>query len=203
MSETVGVTKHRFTVEEFHKMGEAGIFGADDRVELIDGEVVEMAAMGDRHVECVMRLNRLLSRWAFLGTAEDTGVAEGILFVSPQSSLRISGYGEPQPDLVLLRRYEGRTGTPVPEEALLVVEVADTSLDYDREWKLPLYAAAGIPEAWLVDLTEDRVEVHSAPESGGTGYGTVSRYARGEKVASATVPGLTFDAAEALPPGKY
>ena len=163
MSEAVSVTKHRFTVEEYHKMGEAGIFDENDRVELIEGEVVEMAAMGDRHVECVMRLNRLLSRWAFLETSEETSVAEEeTLFVSPQSSLRVSGYGEPQPDLVLLRRREGRAGTPIPEETLLVVEVADTSLAYDRQRKLPLYAAAGIPEAWLVDLTEDRLEVHSA-----------------------------------------
>jgi Uma2 family endonuclease len=202
MSEVVSVTKHRFTVEEYHKMGEAGIFGGDDRIELIDGEVVEMAAMGDRHVECVMRLNRLLSRWSFLEVPEEIDLVEGeTFFVSPQSSLRVSGHGEPQPDLVLLRRHEGATGTPIPEEALLVVEVADTSLSYDRERKLPLYAAAGIPEAWLVDLTEDRLEVHSAPESGGAGYGNVSRYVRGEEVVSATVPGLIFDAAEALPPG--
>ena len=93
-----------------------------------------------------------------------------------------------------------RTGTPALEETLLVVEVADTSITYDRELKFPLYAGAGIQEAWLVDLTKSRVEVHSSPEFGGSGYGTVSRFVRGEKVVSATVPGLTFEAAEALPP---
>ena len=197
----MNVVNHRFTVEEYHKMAEAKILDQDARVELIDGEVVEMSPIGDRHVECVMRLTRVLSRWSLLEAPEKAGIAEDeTLFVSPQSSLRISGYGEPQPDLVLLRRQEGRAGTPAPEETLLVVEVADTSISYDRELKFPLYADAGIPEAWLVDLTENRVEVHSSPESGGTGYGKVSRFVRGEKVASATVPGLTFDAAEALPP---
>lgn len=196
----MSVVKYRFTVEEYHKMGEAGILGEDDRVELIDGEVVEMSPIGDRHVECVMRLNRLLSRWALLEASGDGVAEDATLFVSPQSPLRLSGYGEPEPDLILLRRREGSAGTPVPEETLLVVEVADTSITYDRERKFPLYAEAGIPEAWLVDLTEDRVEVHSAPESGGAGYGMASRYARGERLVSATLPGLTFDVAEALPP---
>lgn len=192
--------RHRFTVEEYHKMAEAGILGEDDRVELINGEVVEMRPTGDRHVECVMRLTRILSRWSLLEVPERAGAAEeGTLFVSPQSSLRLSRYSEPQPDLVLLRRSGERTGTPVPEETLLVVEVADTSLTQDRNQKFPLYAQAGIPEAWLVDLSGDAVEVHSRPESGGDGYGTVSRYVRGERVASATVPGLTFETAEALP----
>ncbi len=136
----MGVVRHRFTVEEYRKMGEAGIFSEDDRVELIDGEVVEMAPIGGRHVESVIRLNRLLSCWAL-----DT--REAGLFVSVQNPLALSGYGEPQPDLILVRRREGRSGVPVPEEVLLVVEVADTSLVYDRDRKLPLYAEAGIPEA--------------------------------------------------------
>jgi len=190
------VKKHRFTVEEYHKMGEAGIFSEDDRVELIGGEVVEIAAMGDRQVESVMRLNRLLSRWALL---EEPGGTEGAsFFVSPRSSLGLAVSGEPQPDIELLRRDAGRSGTPVPEEVLLVAEVADTSLQYDRETKLPLYDAAGIPEVWIMDLTDDSLEVYSDPASGG--YGTVSRARRGERVVSPTVPNLTFGVAEALPP---
>ena len=119
-------------------MGEAGIFGEDDRTELIDGEVVEMAPIDDRHIESVMRLNRLLSRWTF-------DASKGGLFVSVQNPLILGEHGEPQPDLVLVRRRRGRSGTPVPEEVLLVVEVADTSLAYDRGRKMPLYAGGASP----------------------------------------------------------
>ncbi len=172
-------------------MGEAGIFSEDDRVELIDGEVLEMAPIGDRHIESVMRLNRLLSRWAL-----DT--QEASLFVSVQNPLALSEHFEPEPDLVLLRRREGRAGVPIPEEVLLVVEVAYTSLAYDRDMKLPLYAEAGIPETWLVDLTTDAIEGYSEPGPGG--YGKLVRIRRGERIVSATLPDLAFDAAKALPP---
>ena len=104
----MGAVRHRFTVEEYHLMGEAGIFSEDDRVELIDGEVVEMAAVGKRHIESVMRLTRLLSRWVF-------EAGEAGLFVSVQNPLALDEHGEPQPDLVLVRRSEGRSGAPTPE----------------------------------------------------------------------------------------
>lgn len=196
----MGAIRHRFTVEEYRKMGEAGIFSEDDRVELIDGEIVEMAAIGDRHVESVMRLNRLLSRWVLLEAPEADNDGEGgaALFVSPQNPLTLGEHFEPEPDLVLVYRREGRAGVPVPEEVLLVVEVAYTSLIYDRETKLPLYADAGIPEAWLVDLTTDAIEVYSQP--GPEGYGKLVSFSRSERVVSATLSGLTFDASEALPP---
>lgn len=196
----MGTVRHRFTVEEYRKMGEAGIFSEDDRVELIDGEVVEMAAIGDRHVESVMRFNRLLSRWVLLEApeADDDGEGGTAFFVSPQNPLTLGEHFEPEPDLVLVRRREGRAGVPIPEEVLLVVEVADTSLAYDRDTKLPLYAEAGIPEAWLVDLTADAIEVYSEP--GPRGYGSLARIRRGGRVVSITLPNFAFDAAEALPP---
>jgi Uma2 family endonuclease len=97
-----------------------------------------------------------------------------------------------------VRRRRDRSGTPVPEEVLLVVEVADTSLTCDRERKLPLYAEAGIPEAWLVDLNAGTIEMYSEP--GPNGYGRVARFGCERRVVSVTVPGLAFDAAEALPP---
>lgn len=189
--------RHRFSVEEYQKMGEAGILSEDDRMELIDGEVVEMAAIGKRHVESVMRLNRLLSRWTLL-EAPDNGEGGATYLVSVQNPVILSEYGAPQPDFVVVHRREGSSGVPVPEETLLVVEVSDTSLAYDRNTKLPQYAAAGIPEAWLVDLTTDTVEVHSEP--GSDGYGKMTRSGRGRKVVSATLTDLTFDAADALPP---
>jgi Uma2 family endonuclease len=187
----MGAVRHRFTAGEYRKMGEAGIFSEDDRIELIDGEVVEMAPIGDRHIESVIRLTRLLSRWAL-----DTREAD--LFVSVQNPLALGEHGEPQPDLTLVRRRSNRSGTPVPKEALLVVEVADTSLIYDRDRKLPLYAEAGIPEVWLVDLNAETVEVYSEP--GPAGYGRITRSGREGRVVSITLPALTFDAAEALPP---
>lgn len=187
----MGIAKHRFNVEEYRRMGEAEIFSEDDRVELMDGEVVEMAPIGDRHVESVMRLTRLTSRWAFI-----EGEAE--LFVSVQNPLSLGEHWEPQPDLAVVRRHEGGSGVPAPEEVLLVVEVAATSLAYDRDLKLPLYAAPGIPEVWLVDLNSDTIDVYSEPGPGG--YEGSTRYRRGDRVISATMPDLAFDVAEALPP---
>lgn len=195
----MGAVRHKFTVEEYRKMGEAGVFHEDDRIELMDGEVVELAAIGKRHVESVYRLNRLFSRWVFFDAPSHYGGMEADrLGVHVQNPLALTIDGEPQPDLVIVHRREGSSGIPTPEEALLVVEVADTSLAYDGNIKLPRYAAAGIPEAWLVDLTTDAIEANSEP--GPAGYGKVVRIRRGEQVVSATVPDLAFDASEALPP---
>lgn len=182
-----GVAKHRFTVEEFRKMGEAGIFAEDDRMELVEGEIVEMTPIGWRHVESVNALTGLLA------DLRETGH----FVVSVQNPLVLGEYGEHYPDLVLYR--EGVRGR-VPEagDALVVVEVADTSISYDRNVKLPLYARAGVPEAWLVDLRAGAIEVHSAPRAGG--YGTVRTYARGEMVHSATLSEVVaFGTDEVLP----
>jgi Uma2 family endonuclease len=184
----VAVKKHLFTVDEYHRMGEAGIFGEDDRVELIDGEVVEMSPIGWRHVWTVNRLNTLLVGWS-----------AGRYVASVQNPVILSLHGEPQPDLVLIRAQPvGRL--PGPEDALLVIEVADTSLEYDRERKLPLYAWVGIPEVWILDLRNDAVEVYSEPAADRAVYARTERHGRGERVASATLPDLTFDVAEVLPP---
>ncbi len=178
------VKKHLFTVEEYHKMGEAGIFGEDDRVELIDGEIVEMTPIGWRHANCVNDLNMLLVRFA-----SDRYV------VSVQNPLTISEHGEPQPDLVLLkRRPHGRL--PAPEDVLLVIEVSDTTLAYDRNIKLPRYARAGIPEVWIVDLQNQTIEVHASPE--GERYARVRRYGREDELRSETVPDLILPVGEIL-----
>jgi Uma2 family endonuclease len=187
----MGAVRHRFTVEEYRLMGEAGIFSEDDRVELIDGEVVEMAPIGDRHIESVMRLNRLLSLWAL-------GTEDAELFVSVHNPLSLGEHWEPQPDFTVVCRSQGRSGAPVPEDVLLVVEVAATSLVHDRDRKLPLYAEAGITEAWIADLNVDAIEMYSQP--GPAGYAQSTRFRRGERIVSATLPDLAFDADEALPP---
>ena len=184
----VEVAKHRFTVEEFRKMGEAGIFAEDDRMELVEGEIVEMTPIGWRHVESVNALTGLLA------DLRETGR----FVVSVQNPLVLGEYGEHYPDLVLYR--EGVRGR-VPEagDALVVVEVADTSISYDRNVKLPLYARAGVPEAWLVHLRAGVVEVHSEPHTD-DGYGAVKTYARGEVVRSAILAEVVaFGADEVLP----
>lgn len=189
MARVVGpqeIKRHRFTVEEYHKMGEAGIFGEDDRVELIDGEVVKMAPIGWRQAWCVNTLNMLLAH-----------PVQSRYVVSVQNPLIISEHGEPQPDLALLSNLPpGRL--PVPGDVLLVVEVSDTTLTYDKNVKLSRYAEAGIAEAWLVDLASETIEVHSGPGPGG--YRRTTRFGRGDRVESATVPDLAFDASETLPP---
>jgi Uma2 family endonuclease len=177
---------HSFTVEEFRKMGEAGIFGEDDRVELVEGEIVEMAPIGWRHVESVNALTGVLA---------DLRRAGGFV-VSVQNPLVLGEHGEHYPDLVLYRvGVRGRV--PEAGDALVVVEVADTSVSYDKNVKLPLYARAGVPEAWLVDLRAGVVEVYSEPREGG--YGAIRRYARGERVRSATLVEVVFEADEVLP----
>jgi Uma2 family endonuclease len=172
------VVRHRFTVEEYHKMAEVGLLSEDDRVELIDGEIVEMTPIGWRHARCVSRLTMLLARFA-----GDRYV------VSVQNPLTISEHGEPQPDLVLhAEPPPGRL--PAPEDVLLVVEVSDTTLSYDRDVKLPRYAQAGIPEVWIVDLESRRIESHSTPSA--EGYRVSREFGPGERARSGSVEGLSL-----------
>ena len=177
----VQVERVRFTVDDYHRMAEAGILSEDDRVELIDGEIVRMSPIGNRHAWCVRRLVQLLTR--------RTGDHEAI--VDSQNPIRLGPYSEPQPDVVVLRfREDYYPEHPTPTDVLLVIEVADTSLAYDRQVKLPLYAQAGIPEVWLVDLTGDAIERHSEPSEGG--YRRVERVGRGETLVSLSLPSLTL-----------
>jgi Uma2 family endonuclease len=174
------VTRRRFTVHDFHRMGEAGILHEDDRVELIEGEIVEMAAIGTRHFACVNALNRLLVR----------GVGDEAI-VSVQNPVRLDEHTEPQPDLTVLRTRDYRRSLPGPGDVLLLIEVSDTTLSYDRGVKLPLYARAGIPEVWVVDLASEIVERHTDPS--GDGYRHVEQARRGGKIESATLPELALN----------
>ena len=186
------LTRHRFTVEDYHAMGEAGIFSEDDRVELLNGEVVEMAPIGSRHVRVVNALADL-----FADSRPPSG-SVGTYTISVQNPVVIGPDYEPQPDLALLRDERDREGLPAAADALLLVEVADTSSKTDREQKLPAYARAGIPETWLVDLTTGAVEIHSRP--GRMGYETVSRFRGGQSVRSTALLVLSFEAARIFPP---
>lgn len=167
----VQVSRRLFTVHEYYQMAQAGILNEDDRVELIEGEIIEMAAIGSRHAACVDRLTQLFV----------VHVA-GQAIVRIQNPIHLSERSEPQPDLALLRpRLDFyAAGHPGPQDVLLVVEVADTSIGFDREIKIPLYASAGIPEAWLVNLPEDRIDMYRRPTS--TGYQEVQRLEGGMRL---------------------
>ena len=175
------VVRHRFSVEDYHRMAQAGILGEDDRVELIDGEIVDMAPIGPRHAASVDRLVRLL--WRGL---EDRAI------VRVQSPVRLGEHSEPQPDVALLRPRADyyASAHPTAAEVLLVVEVAETSADYDRQVKVPLYARHGVGEVWLVDLERGQVEVYRRP--GGGGYGEVVVLGRGERVSPGAFPELSL-----------
>ena len=140
------VVRRRFTVTDYEQMAEVGILKPDERVELIAGEIWEMAAIGIRHAQCVTRLNRMLIR----ALPDD-------FQVNPQNPIRLSDDSEPQPDLAVMyeRAYDA---TPAAPDILFVIEVSDTTREYDRGTKMPLYAAAGIAEVWLIDLVAERVE---------------------------------------------
>ena len=160
-------------------MGVAGIFLEDDRVELIDGDVYEMTPIGPTHAG-VRGPPERAARLRLLGKAR----------VRTQNPIRLGRHTEPQPDPVAARlrpsHYTDRH--PEGDEVLLVIEVADSSLRYDREAKLPLYAEAGIPEAWLVDVTARTITVHTEPGAGG--YAEEQALARGQEVVSSSVAGL-------------
>jgi Uma2 family endonuclease len=144
----------RFTVDEYHRMGEAGILSASDRVELIDGEIIEMAPIGVRHARQVTRIATRLT--TLIG---DRAV------VSVQNPVRLSEISEPQPDISVLRPGPDlfRETHPGPSDILLVIEVGDASANLDRRVKLPLYARAGVAEVWLGDLQANRIDVYREP----------------------------------------
>ena len=175
----VAIPRHRFTVEDFARLGDAGIFAEDDRVELIDGEIRDMTPIGQPHAWIVNRLARRLF----------TRLADGV-YVSVQNPLRLDGHTEPQPDLVVARGGEDDYADRHLEagDVLLVIEVADSSLRYDRAEKMPRYGRSGIPEAWLVDVTGGAVTVYTTPGAGG--YASEQVFRPGAEIASTTVAGL-------------
>lgn len=137
------VRKHRFTVEDYHKLGEAGFFTGKPRVELIDGEIFDMAPIGPTHGSVVDQLNERC-----VMSVQRNAI------VRVQSSIRLGDLSEPEPDICLLRRKSNFYADAIPEaqDILLIIEVADSSLRHDRDVKIPLYALHGIQEVWLLDL---------------------------------------------------
>jgi Uma2 family endonuclease len=171
--------RRAFTVEDYHRMVQAGILREDDRVELLDGEILEMAPIGSKHAACVDRLNQLFS---------DRVRKRAIVRI--QNPIGIGERSEPQPDLTLVRPRADfySQGHPGPGDILLVVEVAETSVEVDRDLKVPLYARAGIAEVWLVDLSGESIEVfqRASPQ----GYQEIRRVRRGDRLAPRALPDL-------------
>ena len=182
------VTRRRFTIDEYHRMGEAGILGDDERLELIAGHIVVREPIGSRHAGTVDRLNRLWT--SRLGERAIVRVQNPVV-LSEEAS-------EVQPDVMLLApRADFYTAShPTPADVLLLIEVADTSLLLDRRVKMPLYARAGIREAWLCDLTTGRVDVHRDVTAGR--YANVRTFTAAQRLSVPTFPDVTLTVAELL-----
>lgn len=174
--------RHRLTAAEYHRMGEAGVFAVDARVELIEGEVIDMTPIGTRHHAAVMRLSRVLQH-----AADDSAL------VSVQGPLHLDDWSEPEPDLMLLApREDFYAGAhPGPADVRLLIEVADTSARYDREIKLPLYARHGIGEVWLVDLEARMVRFFRHARQGQ--WTEITATETPGPTAVAALPGVTVD----------
>ena len=177
------VPRRLWTVDEYHRMGEAGLLANEDRVELVEGELVQMAPIGSEHAGCVGGLTRLL----VMAVGE-----RAIVFV--QNPVRLDERSEPQPDFAVLkpRADEYRSALPTAQDVLLIVEVSDSSLAYDRGLKLELYARHAIQEVWVVNLAAQDVEVFRGPHGGD--YTFPARFGRSSTLDIAALPGVSIPA---------
>ena len=181
------VVRKLFTVDDYYRMAEAGILGPDDRVELIEGEIIQMSPIGNRHAGCVNRATDLFTR-----------LFHGKAIVTVQNPVRLNNYNEPQPDLVLAKYREDFYSSkhPTPEDTLLVLEVADTTLKKDRDIKLPIYARLGIVEVWIEDLKHNQLLVFRDP--GGQHYRTSLTLRADDSVSTVAFPEITFKVQDLL-----
>jgi Uma2 family endonuclease len=179
--------RHRLTVDEYHRMGQAGVFAPDAHVELIEGEVVDMAPMKSRHASVVARLLAALNR-----AVDDKAL------VWCQLPLHLGPRSEPEPDLMLLRPRADfyAQAHPGPADVLLLIEVSDSTLDYDRGVKLPLYARHGVTEVWIVDL--DNNVVRFFRNGDGQAYTDITASETPRATPVAALPGMTIDLANLL-----
>jgi len=187
MASVLPLSRYRLSVDQFQEMGRVGILGQDSRVELIDGELIDMAPIGSRHASVVSLLSMALARGC------------GDLIVWSQNPIVLPPYSEPQPDVVLLATsvdsYRG--ALPAPGDVLLVIEVAESTLRYDRSVKLPLYARHGIPEVWIVDLADSRLEVFQDPDEGV--YRSRRELESGDAVSPTALPTVLIELAAVFP----
>ncbi|MDX2245779.1 MAG: Uma2 family endonuclease [Bacteroidia bacterium] len=150
----VKLERRLLSVHDYHLMSDAGILTGDDRVELLNGEIVTRSPIGSKHAGYVGKITAVLNK-----------ILDGKAIIFPQNPIKISDYSEPEPDIsvLLLRDDFYISRLPEPGDIYLVIEVSDSTLEKDREVKLPLYALAGIPEVWIVNINDEQIEVHSQP----------------------------------------
>ena len=185
----IAVAPRRFTTEEYHRLAEVGVLHEDDRVELLNGIIVTRLPIGPFHGGSTKRLVRIFER-----------ISRDRWITSAQDPIRLDEFSEPEPDIALLRPrgdfYDA--GHPGPADVFLLIEVADSTLLTDREEKLPMYARAGIPEVWIVNLPERIIEVSTAPVNGR--YSQRRRVRAGDALAPAAFPDAGIDTAALLRP---
>jgi len=170
MSSVLASLPHRkFTVEDYHRFIEMGIFKPEERLELWEGEFVEMSPIEKRHAGIIAGLTAFLNHLFFQK-----------FVVWTQNPIVLNDFSEPQPDVAVLKQRNDfyRTTSATANDVLLTIEVADSTVKYDRDIKFPKYAANGIPEAWLIDLESDRIEIHTQPTK--NGYKLVKILHRGD-----------------------
>ncbi len=183
----VEVTKKLFSVDEYYEMARVGILRPEDRVELIDGEIIQMSPIGHRHAVCVNRATDLF-----------VTLLHGRAVVQIQNPIQLNNYTEPEPDVVVLKPrsdYYAGEKKIIAEHALLIVEVAETTLRYDRDIKVPRYAAA-VPEAWIANLSADELLVYRNPA--GDGYTVSLTFHRGDSVSPIAFPDVVFNIEQLL-----
>jgi Uma2 family endonuclease len=180
----VSVPRRLFTVDEYYEMARVGIIKPDERVELLDGEIVKMNAIGSPHAWCVTRLSRVFGR---LGSR---------VLVWVQNPLHLDNRAEPEPDIVIVRPDMPEDRHPGPADALLVIEVADSSIRVDRGRKRTMYARAGIQEYWIVDLNNDRIEVYRDPLR--ARYRSLTLLGRSDSISPLFAPDLAVDISAVL-----
>lgn len=183
------VRRHRFTTDEYHAMAQHGILAADARVELVDGQIVEKMTLGNRHMAVVARLTRLLIKQF-----------DGVAHVRVQGSIHLSMFSEPEPDVLLLRRRldDYAHSAALAEDIHALIEVSDTSLEFDRGKKLLVYAQQRVADYWIVNLIDDRIEIYREPHD--LGYGSTETFARGDTAAFLAFPGERLSVNDILPP---
>ncbi|MDB9447389.1 Uma2 family endonuclease [Anabaena sp. CS-542/02] len=178
---SVQLLRRKFTVEEYHKMVESEILTENDRVELIRGEILQMSPIGTKHAACVNRLVNLLVQ--LLGKQ---------VIVAAQNPVVLNNNSEPQPDVALLKHRDDfyETAHPQAEDIFLLIEVSDSTVMYDREEKIPLYAQAKIMEVWLVDINSQIVEVYQQPTD--TGYQLRQKFTAGQNLTILSLPDVNI-----------
>ncbi|AVZ31193.1 Uma2 family endonuclease [Nodularia spumigena CS-584] len=178
---SVQLLRRKFTVQQYHQMLESGILREDDRVELIRGEIIEMSPIGTKHAACVKCLNKLL--YSKLGDR---------VLIAIQDPIILTNKSEPQPDVALLKPRDDfyETAHPQPQDIFLLIEVADSTVMYDREEKIPLYAEAKIMEVWLIDINAQIVEVYQQPTA--AGYQVMQKFTCGQSLSITAFPDVNI-----------